>query len=181
MIEILPTESDDKNFVKIVEQILDVGLNLGSPEEVFTVKVDHWFDYKWRSFSHKTLGALGVREEPLRIPPFIPDRIVEQNYFQKVGENYQPKDAKPIHIYQQSEWNAARKINRKSALYIWFSGETATNSQASLMVYHFKEDFQNSWYVSFMKKSEWQIYKTNNISKTNVRSMIENDYFPLIR
>lgn len=181
MIEILPSENDDKGFIKIVEQILDVGVNLGCPEEVFVIKVDRWFDFKWRAFSHKIFGAIGVWREPLRIPPFIPDRIVEQCYFQKVEENYQRKNSNPIHIYQHSDWNAIRKIKRKSAIYIWYSGETAKNSQASLMNYFFKDDFQNSWYVSFTKKSEWQIYKTSNISKGEIKSMIENDYFPLIR
>jgi hypothetical protein len=181
MIEILPDKNDDENFVKIIEQILDVGINLGCPEEVFVVKVDHWFDFKWREFSHKIFGALGVWRKPLRIPPFIPDRIVEQKYYRKVGKYYELKDTNSIHIYQQSDWNAIRKIKRKSAIYIWFSSGTVKNSQASLMVYFFKDDFQKSWYVSFTKKSEWQIYKTDNISKAEVRSMIENDYFPLYR
>ena len=152
MIKILPSESDDNDFVKIVEQILDVGINLGCPEKVFLIKVDNWFDFKWRGFSHKILGAVGIRQKPLRIPPFIPNRIVEQKYFQRVGEIYHTKNANPLHIRQSSNLNVARIINQKSAIYIWFSGETVKNSQASLMVYLFKEDFQNSWYVSFLKK-----------------------------
>lgn len=181
MIKLLPSKDDDKNFVEIVAQVLDVGVNLVRPEEVFITKIDHWFDFKWREFSHKIFGALGVWREPLRVPPFIPDRIAEEMYFQRVGENYRRKESNSLHIYQPSENNARRKINRQSALFIWFSGETANNSQASLMVYTFSNDFQNSWYVSFIKKSDWQIYKTDNISKASVKAMIENNYFALIR
>jgi hypothetical protein len=182
MIEILPNETDDRDFVQIVEQILTVGLKLGQPDEVFIIKVDHWFDFKWLAFSHKIFGALGVWREPLRIPPFIPDRIIEELYFKKkVGENYQREVSNPLHIYQSSDNNAKRKIKRQSALFIWYSGETAINSQGSLMVYFFKEEFQNAWYVSFVKKSDWQIYKTNKISKSEVKSMIKSDYLALIR
>lgn len=181
MIEISLSENDDKKFVEIVAQVLNVGVNLTQPEEVFIVKTDHWFDFKWRGFSYKTIGALGVWRNPLRVPPFIPDRIVEQTYFQKVGEIYRQAESKPLHTYQQSENNAQRKIDRQSALFIWFSSATVLNSQASLMVYTFSKDFQNSWYVSYVKKSDWQIYKTDNISKASVKSMIENDYPALIR
>ena len=181
MIEILPDKDDDKDFVQIVEQILTVGLKLGQPDDVFIIKVDHWFDFKWLAFSHKILGAVGIWRESLRIPPFIPDRIIEEKYFQKIGENYKSLPSKPLHIYQPSENNAKRKIKHQSAYFMWFSGDTVNSSQASLMVYYFAKDFQNAWYVSFLKKSDWQIYKTDKISKATVKSMIGNDYLALIR
>lgn len=182
MIKIISKESDDKIFISLVEQILNGGVNLNEPKEVFIIKVDHWFDFKWREFSHKILGALGVWDKSsLRVPPFIPDRILEESHYQKFGNNYVQKRPYRLHIYQHSEENAKRKIYRKSANYIWFSGDTLNNSQGCLMVYTFNKDFQNSWYISFIKKSDWQIYKTDNISKAEVKTMIENDYLALIR
>jgi hypothetical protein len=181
MIEIQSNINDDKTFVGFVEQILNVGVNLNQPEDIFIIKVDHWFDFKWRQFSHKIFGALGVWHDPLRVPPFVPDRIVEEVYFEKTGQNYKRKEISPLHFYQPSAENAQRKINDKSAVFIWFSGDTVNNSQASLMVYTFKEDFQNSWYVSFIKKTDWQIYKTDNISRAEIKAMLENDYLALIR
>lgn len=181
MIEVIPKEDDDNEFIKIVEQILMVGVRLSQPEEVFIIKTDHWFDFKWREFSHKIFGALGIWRNPLRIPPFIPDRIIEQKYFQNNGIEYQELDSNPIHIYQPNENNSQRKIKRKSSHFIWFSGQTTANSQASIMVYIFSQEYQNSWYISFTKKSSWQIYKTDNISKAEIKSMLENDYLALIR
>ena len=181
MIEIESSKNDDKNFIELVQQILNVGINLGQPEEVFIVKVDHWFDFKWLTFSHKILGAVGVWNEILRIPPFIPDRIVEELYFEKVGKDYEKRISNPLHIYQPSENNTRRKIKRNSALFVWFSSETTVNTQGSLMVYFFAKDFQKAWYVSFIKKAKWQIYKTDKISKAEVKAMIENDYLALIR
>lgn len=181
MIEILASENDDKDFVQIVERIFNAGLKLGNPEEVFIIKVDHWFDFKWLAFSHKTLGALGVWSKPLRIPPFIPNRIIEEIYFQKIANDYKWEVSDPLHIYQTSENNAERKLKCQSAYFIWFSGDTKNNSQGSLMVYSFEKDFQKAWYVSFVKNPAWQIYKTDKISRAEVKSMIENDYLNLIR
>lgn len=181
MIEILPGENDDKSFTGLVKQILNVGVNLGEPEEVFIIKVDHWFDFKWLTFSHKIFGALGVWREPLRIPPFIPDRIIKEVYFQKIGKGYEQTSSNSLHIYQPSENNARRKIKRQSAIFAWFSGETENNSQGSLMIYTVSENFQNAWYVSFIKKTDWQIYKTYKIAKAEVKAMIENDYLALTR
>jgi hypothetical protein len=181
MIEILPSKTDNKKFIGLVEQILHDEVKFAQPEDIFITKVDHWFDFKWRGFSHKTFGELGVWRDPLRIPPFIPDRIIEEVYYQKIGKSYERNDHYRLHIYQNSAENAERKINRKSAVYIWFSGETANNSQGSLMIYRFGKDIQNSWYASFIKKVEWQIYKTDNISKAEINSMIENENLTLTR
>lgn len=173
MIEIEQSENDDINFIQIVERILNAEIRTTEPKYVFITKVDHWFDFKWRTFSHKIFGELGVWREPLRIPPFIPDRIIEENYFEKSGENYSLKDIHQLHIYQNSAENAERKINLISALYIWFSGKTRDNSQGCLMVYKFGIDTQESWYISLLKKKHWQIYKTDNISNSVVKFMIE--------
>ena len=181
MIEILPSQNEDKKFVGLVEQILNTGISLTEPNDVFVTKVDHWFDYKWRKFSHKVFGAVGVWREPLRIPPFIPDRIVEEAYFEKVEKRYIYKDLYRLHIYQPSSENADRKIRRESATFLWYSGDTANNTLGSLMIYTFGKDFQNSWYVSFIKKTDWQIYKTDNISRAEIKAMIEKDYLALIR
>lgn len=181
MIEILPSQNEDKNFVGLVEQILNTGVRLTEPKDVFITKVDHWFDFKWHKFRCKVLGAFGVRGEPLTIPPFIPDRIVEESYFEKVGQKYIYKDLYRLHIYQTSSENEKREIKLDSATYLWYSGDTLNNFQGSLMAYTFGKDYQNSWYASFIKKKDWQIYKTDNISKAEITAMINRNYLALIR
>ncbi len=180
MIGILPSQNEDKYFIGLVEQILNIGIILTEPKDIFVTKVDHWFDFKWHKFRGKVLGAFGVRGEPLLIPPFIPDRIVEESYFERVGQKYIHKDLYRLHIYQPSSENEKREIKRDSAIYLWYSGDTLNNSQGSLMVYSFGKDFQTSWYASFIKKKDWQIYKTDNISKAEINAMINNDYLALI-
>lgn len=183
MIEIITKENDDKNFISLVNQILNVGVNLTEPDEVFIIKVDHWFDHKWLSFSHKVLGELGIWNKELRIPPFIPDRVIEESHFQKEIDGYKVKSASILHIYQPSEDNTFRKIKlfSDSAIFLWYSGKTSINSQGSVMIYFTSKEFQNNWYVSFLNKNSWQIYKTKNTSKNEVKAMIESDYLALIR
>ena len=177
------TDNDDKDFIEIVSNMLRISVGLCQPKDVFIIKIDHWFNHKWLEFAGKTLGATGVWYEELRVPPFVPDRVIEQTYFQKTANGYEQSDAKDLHIYQSGDANLRRKIREvsESANFVWFSSETANNSQASLMFYVVSEEFQNGWYVSFVKKTDWQINKTKNISRNSVKAFIENDVLALIR
>lgn len=40
------------------------------------------------------------------------------------------------------------------------------------MIYQIKKQAKYSFYVSFLKKDDWQIYKTDGISRNEVLSMI---------
>lgn len=173
MIELSATENEDVRFVAMVERVLNFEIRTVDPKAVFVTKVDHWFDFKWREFSHKIFGGLGIWREPLRIPPFIPDRIVEERHFVKKRKRYEFAGRVRLHIYQPSSKNAERKINRKSAIYLWYSGDTVNANQGSLMIYSFGKESQNSWYASFARKDSWQIYKTDNISKAEVKAMLD--------
>jgi hypothetical protein len=185
MIGIISKENDDNKFVQIIEQIINAEINLTQPKEMCIIKIDSWFDFRWLGFIGKTLGALGMwNNEELRIPPFVPDRVLEQLYFRKTGENYTKQSAPNLHIYQSSGDNITGKRKlvpiSESRLFCWYSGNTKNSTQGSLMVYRVGKENQNIWYVSFLKKSNWQIYKTKNTSRAEVKSMIQNDYLALI-
>ena len=62
MIEILPNEKDDKDFIKLILQILNNSILLYKPKEIYVVEIDHWFDDKWLAFSGKTLGVISNME-----------------------------------------------------------------------------------------------------------------------
>jgi hypothetical protein len=117
MIEIISKENEDEKFVQMIEQIVNVGINFTKPKEIYIIKIDNWFDFKWLGFIGKTLGELGMwNNEELRIPPFIPDRILEQSYFHKTGENYFKQKAPNLHIYQSSGNNITGKRKLVSTL-----------------------------------------------------------------
>jgi len=179
MIDILPKNDDDVAFTRIVSQILNNSISVFAPSEIYVVQVDRRFDYKWMGFSNKFLGALGVWHlRDLRIPPFVPETIVEELHFQRAGRDYIRKEADALHIHQTSEDNKYRKIKHisNSAIFLWYSGETRINSQGSLMFYSVRNGLQTCWFASFVRNREWQVRGTQQISVGEVKSLIERDF-----
>lgn len=177
MIEILPIQDDDSNFTVIVEKILNSLIHNYSPKEIYIFKIDNWFDYKWRAFAGKAVGAVGIwNEKVIRIPPFIPDRVLEQLYFQRQDKTYEKQNVPNLHIYQGSSENITGK--RKlvafgdTRMFFWFSSNTKSTLRGSLMLYHIENENSYTFYVSFLKKKTWQIYKTDGISRQEVLALI---------
>jgi len=177
MIEILPGDNDDSGFTVIVENIINKTIENVTPDEIFLTKIDNWFDFKWRAFSGKTLGAVGVWNKELTIPPFIPDRVLEQSYYQKSNESYVKQVGHYLHGYQSSGENIGRKLKSYSfaptRMFVWFSGNTKNSLRGSIMIYQIKKEAKYSFYVSFLKKDNWQIYKTDEISRNEVLSLMK--------
>ena len=76
MIDLKPTPDDDVQFVGLASQLLNSLIRLHSPEEIYIVQIDHWFDHKWQYFSGKAVGAVGVWQSTLTLPPFDPGRVI---------------------------------------------------------------------------------------------------------
>jgi hypothetical protein len=47
-----------------------------SPRELHLVTIDGWFSQRWLDFSHKELGAVRFATMDLRVPPFVPSRVL---------------------------------------------------------------------------------------------------------
>lgn len=176
MIKIESGENDDPTFVSIVETTLDNLIRMHPSTDIYLIKIDNWFDFKWYSFSGKALGLVGFRHKELRIPPFTPDRIAWQRYFIKTESHVVETEVKPLHIYQQSDANFLRKIKliSDSAIFLWFSGNSKTSSRGSMMLYGIRDGNEPSWYISLLKKESWQIFKTQDISKNEALAQIES-------
>ncbi len=173
MIPIVPDNNDDPCFIKIVEKFTNTHVENLNPDEVYVIKIDSWFDFKWRDFSGKIMGAIGMWDkENLRVPPFIPDRVVKQVYFVKEKNNYEQYEVADLHIYQDSSNNITG--NRRlvaplgTRLFFWYTGNTSETLRGSIMMYHVEKEDHCTLYVSFMKKNEWQIFKTDGISRNAV-------------
>ena len=183
MINVLPKKSDDIEFTRFVENVLNNSISSLQPNEVYLVQVDRRFDYKWMAFSNKILGAVGAwHSQELRIPPFVPEKIVEESHFQNVNGKFIQTFSKPLHIHQTSGDNRYRKIKSlsNSAIILWYSGETAINSQASLMFYSFLDGAQSFWFASFINNANWQIRGTKNISKNELHNLSKNNFLAAV-
>ncbi|MDM7923382.1 MAG: hypothetical protein QUS14_13880 [Pyrinomonadaceae bacterium] len=175
MIRIEDETDDDLDFITIVEAFVNRLIDTLSPTELYLVKIDHWFDFKWRGFQGKLLGSLGIRNfEKLRVPPFIPDRVVRQLHFKKVHDEWSAQSA-GLHFYRSSSANVTSNYLvavSEPRLFVWYSGGTNSSERGSLMAYVIEPSNTRSFYLSLSKDGEWKTLKTDGISKSEARFLL---------
>lgn len=168
--------NDDPEFTSLIEAFVNHLMDTVSPKDFYLVKIDHWFDFKWRGFQGKLLGALGLRNfEKLRVPPFVPDRVLNQRHFEKAVMRYCERKA-GLHFYQSSNENLTRKCLvavSEPRLFIWYSGGTKDGHRWSMMTYVIEPEGPRSFYISLAKGTEWGLFKTDGISKNEARALLE--------
>ena len=177
MIGIGAHEGDDLEFIEMVERFANSYVASNEPDSVYLLKIDHWFDFKWKDFEGKMLGALGSwNSEFRRLPPFIPDRVVYQVLYERVAGIYEVISGRQVHVYQSSGENITgqgRLVDSwRTQMFIWFSGGSKDSQRGSLMLYLIKKENSKSVYVSFLKKKQWQIYKTDGMSRNEAKNLV---------
>jgi hypothetical protein len=156
--------------------IIEGAVAIHQPDEFHVTKVDHWFDHKWKGFSGKVLGALGVWHRPVTVPPFVQNRIVEQRRFERRGDSkgyVLATSAPEIHHHGRSEDNLhrpARRVAPHTALF-WYSGDTQSTGRGSLMGYIPVEGDYWTWYLAFRRDEEWRVLHRNGIQEYEVRML----------
>ena len=193
-IEIPTNASDDAKFVELVVRLISELVNSTSPEQVFFIKIDNWFDHKWLKFSGKGRVGFGFfgdylidmdtaldefRQDQITFPPFSPKRVVEQYYFLRGHNgNYAfPKRAPLVHqrILRPSSENLHKRVVdfAGSALFVWLSSNTEANGRGSFMVYQVRDNQVETWYVNMARaEGQWRLLKTKGIAATQVQSLI---------
>ena len=154
MIELIPVEHDDVDFLSLAQRIINGALMELRMSEVFLVHVDNWFDFKW-------LGWWTPKDEELRVPTFTPNRVCSEKHFVWNVEKSAWEITvlpRPLHVRQPGRPRLAQPIDRfaESAAFVWYSGNTATNKTGSLMLYLSGAEGY-SWYASFRKSQEWTL------------------------
>lgn len=171
MIELTKSESDNIAFIQKAQILVNEIIFDLKPSEIFLFKVDNWFDTKWLNFTGKVLGLLGTwnYNHSQRIPPFSPNRIMEQSHFQlnKFGTYSKCELENEIHKRQSAEKNKNRRIVNvsDSAVFIWYSSNTVTNGQGSLMIYPVENGKCEPFYIGFKKNKEWDIVNAPGTNK----------------
>ena len=152
--------SDDIGFVHIVRPIMEGVVQIHEPSEIYLVKIANWFGSRWLSFSHKTLGALGIGYYELRVPPFVPRRVVSETFLVRRRTAYESESAPArLHIEQTSASNASRKVSALApqAALFWWSGATRSNGRGSLMAHVPSPQGHAGWYAEFKKDGDWKV------------------------
>lgn len=179
MISLLANSEDDPEYIALVSRIISNVIPSFSPGEIFLVQINSWFDYKWLRFSGKYLGALGISESMLTVPPFHPNRVIYEMHATVSSRSGQltMEPTTPLHYQQRSGENLNRKITyiSKSALFAWYSSDTKATDKASLMIYTSNSEDQHGWYASFHKINGWVIHQMKGISKPEMTLFIKEN------
>jgi len=159
MIELVPAETDDPAFLELAQRIVNGAVAALRAPEVYVVHIDNWFDHKWlgwwSDWKHKQL-------KELHVPPFNPNRVRSQKHFIWDAKSSRWKSTdpgKPLHVRQPGRRRSyTQPLERfsKSAAFVWYSGNTATNQAGSLMLY-VSGAGDYAWYASFLKGKRWKV------------------------
>jgi hypothetical protein len=133
-------QGDSAEFIEKARAIAIGVAQEYDPAHLYVIRIDNWFGPKWMHFAGKfTAGkgaAIGVHKARLRVPPFVPSRVVGQRVF--VGPDFEEMvTVDPLHIEIPSKIALQRRIADidKEAAFVWFSGESEAPKRGSVMVY----------------------------------------------
>jgi hypothetical protein len=188
--------TDDNEFVYLVNGLLNRLLVEQSPEQLWVIQIENWFDHKWLRYSGSGSVAspfpanwnssfmdrfASVKEQfwrdKLTFPPFTPDRVEGQWSFLRSNGGYIEAPL-PNLPHRESRHRSHSNLNRRverfvqSPSFAWYSGNTLKNGRGSLMVYSVGPDEPICWFAAFGRKSGWTLERTKGIDKEQVSRLI---------
>jgi hypothetical protein len=159
MIELARSENDDVAFLQLTQWIVNGAISALNAREVYLVRVDNWFDFKWLGFWSSWGRERELKE--LCVPPFNPNRVRSENRYiwdENSSRVHSAVHNDHLHLRQPGRRvTHGRPLERfsKSAAFIWYSGNTVTNQDGSVMLYLTGAEGY-AWYASFMKNGQWK-------------------------
>lgn len=178
--------NDDPEFVSLAGKVLSSLVDSASPNDVFVVRIDNWFDHKWLKFSgkgrvpfdfsidldHPQVALDEFHQEKVTFPPFSPRRVVSQQYFKRPGtkESEFPHPCKK----EKTAKNLQRRVTQisQSGVFVWFSSHSRPNGRGSMMAYVVDGDRVTTWYASFVKAGVWKIDRVKGIERETLDAML---------
>jgi hypothetical protein len=160
MVHVPVATSDDPAFVDLAERALNGAAALASAEFLHLVKIDAWFGDRWFTFAGKLLGAVGVHEWNLKVPPFHPHRVLSECRF-RLAQPPEPVAFQPLHTLRSSASNLENLITRlgNSITLGWYSGNSAESGRGSIMAYSSTAGGPVGWYAGLERAEEWRLVR----------------------
>ena len=161
MIQLHHMTQDDPQFLARGEAVAARVAAL-CPRQIYIVRIDNWFSKRWVGFAGKVLGAAGVSfREDLVIPPFVPNRVVDQICYEltTAGEYAAVGPGIAIHQRQSSADNLRRKVATlfPNAALIWFSSNSQTNMRGAILAYVPCLQGHEAWFAELRRDHEWRL------------------------
>jgi len=189
MIQLAASGTDDPRFIELLNSLVRGLLADQTPEKIWIIQIDNWFDHKWLKFSgmgavasdfptpgYETVKAESYQEK-VTFPPFTPNRVVGQWSFVRQGDDYTeaPLPALPHDTERQpSEMNLRRRVQdfSQSACFVWYSGNTLANGRGSVMVYNITANQLGCWFAAFSRERAWALHATKGASRGDVQKLL---------
>lgn len=102
MIQIRTDQGDAAGFIANVDLLLRGITTTQAPKDLILIRIDNWFGPKWLRFSGKILGAAGLWNKTLTVPPFVPNRVVSERRLSAPTYDERP-NRQPLHVSVSSE------------------------------------------------------------------------------
>ena len=188
--KILVGESDDPYFIALLDSLVRGLVKRETPEGLWIIQIDNWFDHKWLRFSG--IGTVDFQfpafmnrhdaaldefyQDKVTFPPFTPNRVLAQWSFARVGDNYVEVPSQVPHRpeKQPSEANLHRRVQEfsRSASFVWYSSKTVANGRGSVMVYNVAADGAKCWFAAFSRHETWKLHATKGVSREEVGDLL---------
>ena len=167
-------ENDAAEFVAAVNGVVEGLLSQDAPRELIVVKINSWFGPKWLGFSGIPMQGLAVFYKALRIPPFVPNRVVSQRRFTGLLSD-EVGSGEPLHrnVLGRTALKRLASEVAPGAMLLWYSGSTAKTGRGSMMVYQSAGDHYRSWYVQWGQRGSWHSPHTSGLKVQDLLRMLK--------
>ena len=172
--QITPEDDDAKDFIAVVERIVDGLLRRDKPSSLALIKIDNWFGSNWLQFSGTVMGAFGVANSNLTVPPFVPNRVVLQRRF--AAPLYDEVDSgELLHLDIPSSVAMTRRVSdiAPATSLVWYSGNSQSSGQGCIMAYVPEGDAYWSWYAAWANRGAWHIVKAIGVRPQDLLNLME--------
>jgi len=189
-IHIAITETDDPAFIEALTALIRSYTASHTPEQVWLIQIDNWFDHKWLKFSGYGTEGSGVPldrwdtvkvefyRDNLTFPPFNPNRVMSQCSYVRQEYDYLEVALRQLPhatLRQRSESNLNRRIQSLTGAgcFVWYGGNTVANGKGSVMLYDVKPSNAECWFAAFTRdECSWRVTATKGADRRYVESLV---------
>lgn len=183
-------ETDDPGFIKALNSIVSELVADHTPEQLWVIQIDNWFDHKWLRFSGYGLIASNIPldrydtvkaesyQEKVTFPPFAPNRVLKQFSFVRGRDGYTESVLPALphgNERKHSDTNLRRRIQdfTRSGCFVWYSANTLVNGKGSIMVYVVTVDQVECWFAAFDRQEEWRLQTTKGVTRDRLQRWLK--------
>ncbi|MBC8070851.1 MAG: tetratricopeptide repeat protein [Deltaproteobacteria bacterium] len=163
----------DPAFLFRCEHIITGALRRAAAERVRVIEIDGWFGARWCGFAGTRDGQDVLDLERLRMPPFAFKRVRGERTFARRDRELIERRGGRLHPRARRSGIATLTTDGRDRLFAWYSGGSARQDRAALMVYEMPYEHEHrAWYCGFVRKDgAWHVSETLGIDHPEIEAL----------